>query len=147
MRIPPLHISSHTYDPLHAVCPLEGQELPPARRIVQCTSKTRISALVVSCCGTATKYRWSASSKPMATFFLHLVTGQLAMSSRLSRSTTSTWFLALLLIYIFGLDFSSAIASSVSPSILMSANFLPAVVSTTLSIEYVWWTSPPPLSM
>src|SRR5438309_2199864 len=123
MRIPPLHISSHTYDPLHAVCPLEGQELPPARRIVQCTSKT------------------------MATFVLHLVTGQLAMSSRLSRSTTSTWFLALLLIYIFGLDFSSAIASSVSPSILMSANFLPAVVSTTLSIEYVWWTSPPPLSM
>src|SRR5207249_9752953 len=78
----------------------------------------------------------------MATFVLHLVTGQLAMTSRLSRSTTSTWFLALLLIYIFGLNFSSAIASSVSPSILMSANFLPAVVSTTLSIEYVWWTSP-----
>src|SRR6266567_5341539 len=35
----------------------------PARRIVQCTSKTRISALVVSCCGTATKYRFSSGTR------------------------------------------------------------------------------------
>src|SRR5207245_11345964 len=78
----------------------------------------------------ATNNRWSASSKPMATFVLHLVTGQLAMSSRLSRSTTSTWFLALLWIYIFWLTFSSDIASSVSQSILMSGSFLTALVLT-----------------
>src|SRR5947209_18659109 len=99
-----------------------------------------VSSTEISPLRHATNNRWSASSKPMATFVLHLVTGQLAMTSRLSRSTTSTWFLDLLLIYIFGLDFSTAVASSVSPSILMSANFLPAVVSRTLSIEYVWWT-------
>src|ERR1700730_17979701 len=95
----------------------------------------------------ATNKRWFDSSNPIATGPLHLVTGQLATTSRLSRSTTSTWLLSRLLTYILGLDFSSAMASSVSPSILISASFLPAVVSTTLSMEYVWWTSPPPLSM
>src|SRR6266436_6217308 len=55
--------------------------------------------------------------------------------------------LGFVLTYIFELDFSRAMASSVSPSTLISASFLPAVVSTTLTIEYVWWISPPPLSM
>src|ERR1700726_3936343 len=45
------------------------------------------------------------------------------------------------------INLTLAMASSVSPSILISASFLPEVVSTTLSMEYVWWTSPPPLSM
>src|SRR5256886_17361899 len=85
----------------------------------------------------ATNKRWLASSRAMATLFLHSVTGQLATSSRFSRSTTDTWFLALLFTYILGVDFSSDMASRVSPSILRSANFFSAVVSMTLSIEYV----------
>src|SRR5882762_537203 len=85
----------------------------------------------------ATNKRWFASSRAMATLGLHFVIGQLATSSRFSRSTTEIWFLALLLTYIFELDFSRAIASRVSPSIFMSASFFPVVVSTTLSIEYV----------
>src|SRR5947208_9183376 len=85
----------------------------------------------------ATNKRWFASSRAMATLGLHCVTGQLATSSRFSRSTTETWFLALLFTYIFDVDFSNAMASRVSPSILRSANFSPAVVSMMLSIEYV----------
>src|SRR6267378_607679 len=84
----------------------------------------------------ATNKRWFASSRVIATLGLHFVTGQLATSSRFSRSTTEISFLALLLTYILELDFSRAMASRVSPSIFMSANFFPVVVSTMLSMEY-----------
>src|ERR1700681_4962605 len=80
---------------------------------------------------------WLASSSAIATLVLHFVTGQLATIARVLRSSTSTLFLALLLTYSLGVELSRAIASSVSPSILMSASFFPAVVSTTLSIDYV----------
>ncbi len=67
------------------------------------------------------------------------------MMLRLSRSITSIWFLALLLTYIFGLDFSTAMPLIASLSTLMSATFSPAVVSTMLTIAYVWCSSAPPL--
>src|SRR5215470_13496762 len=71
----------------------------------------------------------------MATFVLLLVTGQLAAISRLFRSMTSTWLFALLFTYILGLDFSSLIASRVSPSTFISATFFPAVVSNRVRIQ------------
>src|SRR4030088_1647264 len=76
----------------------------------------------------ATNKRWFASSRAMATLGLHCVMGQLATSSRFSRSTTETWFLALLFTYIFDVDFSNALASILFLLILASVNFSPPLV-------------------
>ncbi|PYU25569.1 MAG: hypothetical protein DMG30_04645 [Acidobacteria bacterium] len=74
------------------------------------------------------------------------LTGQLVVNLFVLRSITSTSFFAGLFKKSLLPDVSSAMASSVSPSILTSASFVPAVVSTTLSMVKASWALSPPLS-